>query len=83
MLLYLCSYKLDGSVTAIMFSSNTRDVYVWCVEVKSVLRIEKETMNNDHYLGLSVHIGSGQAATFTYLKERMWLCSRMEGENVV
>jgi hypothetical protein len=55
---------------AIMFSSNTR--VVWRAEVKSVLRIEKETMT-DRYLGLPVHVGSGQAATFTYLKERMWL----------
>ena len=61
---------------AIMFSSNTR--VVWRAEVKSVLRIEKETMT-DHYLGLPVRVGTWEWTSsnvhvpYLLQKERMWL----------
>ena len=57
-----------------MFSVNARDVDR--VEVKGILQIAKETMN-DHYLGLPVQVGKSWTTTFSYLKDHVW--QRIQG----
>jgi hypothetical protein len=70
----VCGQTINKDKSAIMFSSNTREA--WRAEMKSILRIDKETMN-DRYLGQPVHVGNGRATTFMYFKERLW--QRIQG----
>lgn len=60
---------INNNKSVVMFSANARDVDR--VEVKGILQIAKETMN-DHYLGLPVYVGKSWTATFSYLNDRVW-----------
>lgn len=65
-----CSGQMiNKSKSAILFSTNT--VATRRSEVKGILEVEKETMN-ERYLGLPVHVGSLRSKIFAYLKDRVW-----------
>jgi hypothetical protein len=60
--------------SAILFSTNTKSVQRR--EVKEILEVQKETMN-ERYLGLPVHVGTSGSKVFAYLKDRVW--KRIQG----
>ena len=60
--------------SAILFSPNTGDTDRR--SVKSILEVEKETMN-ERYLGLPVHVGTSKMQVLSYLKDRVW--KRIQG----
>jgi len=65
---------INKDKSVVMFSTNARDIDR--AEVKGILHIAKETMN-DRYLGLPVHVGKSWTATFSYLKDHVW--QRIQG----
>jgi len=65
---------INKSKSAILFSRNTEEERR--SEVKNILEIAKETMN-ERYLGLPVFVGSSRTKIFEYLKDRVW--KRIQG----
>jgi hypothetical protein len=65
---------INKSKSAILFRTNT--VATRRNEVKGILEVEKETMN-ERYLGLPVHVGSSKSKVSAYLKDRVW--NRIQG----
>ena len=70
----LSGQTINKDKSVVMFSTNARDIDR--AEVKGILHIAKETMN-DRYLGLPVHVGKSWTATFSYLKDHVW--QRIQG----
>jgi hypothetical protein len=70
-----CSGQMiNKAKSAILFSTNTKSVQRR--EVKEILEVQKETMN-ERYLGLPVHVGTSRSEVFAYLKDRVW--KRIQG----